>query len=398
MKRPQIDYATAKEAAQSLVSQESEQLQGGDEYIICDSQSSEQPWGWIFEPVVEPYWSNGEISPYGGDWRVRVDRFTGAVRLARDTRTEHDFPNLILSTKYREESNVKRYNVKRFFRVRLRTVILMVTLVCLILGLKVRDARRQKMAVLRVEEWAFVMYDGETATVPFAKPNFAPSWLVDFLGEEYFATVVHVDLGGGDYDDLTPLATFTELESARLDHLDHVADLSPIADLSRLRRLSLFGSCVVNISHLVGLTNLEHLDLGGTDVYDVKALASMEKMKTLDLYWTRVSDISPLANMKKLKTLDLSHTRVSDISPLVHMKCLEELDLAYTPVSDISPLVHMKCLEELRLSCTKVSDVAPLARLTSLKHLHLYGTSVTNDDIDRFQKALPTCEIYTDFP
>ena len=96
--RPLIDYATAKELAASVAKHESDQLDGDDHYVILDQRSQEQPWGWEFEPVVEPYWSNDAICPYGGDWNVTVDRFNGKVQLIAHAAIENDdYPILNLT-------------------------------------------------------------------------------------------------------------------------------------------------------------------------------------------------------------------------------------------------------------------------------------------------------------
>ena len=96
--RQLIDYETAKELAASVALHESEQLDGDDHYVILDSESEEHPWGWGFQPVVEPYWSNKTICPYGGAWGVTVDRFNGKVQMIARTAIENDdYPILNLT-------------------------------------------------------------------------------------------------------------------------------------------------------------------------------------------------------------------------------------------------------------------------------------------------------------
>ena len=52
----------------------------------------------MFEPVVEPYWSNNAICPYGDDWNVTVDRFSGKVlRIAHAAIENDDWPIFILT-------------------------------------------------------------------------------------------------------------------------------------------------------------------------------------------------------------------------------------------------------------------------------------------------------------
>ena len=96
--RPLIDYETAKEMAESVARHQSDGLRGDDHFLIVDSQSREEPWGWAFAPVVEPYWSDKSICPYGGDWGITIDRFSGKVTIVGSSNSENDdFPILDLT-------------------------------------------------------------------------------------------------------------------------------------------------------------------------------------------------------------------------------------------------------------------------------------------------------------
>ncbi|MEZ6093183.1 MAG: hypothetical protein R3C03_02945 [Pirellulaceae bacterium] len=58
----------------------------------------EEPWGWAFSPVVEPYWSNKIASPYDNEWGITIDRFSGKVTIIGSSDIENDdFPILDLT-------------------------------------------------------------------------------------------------------------------------------------------------------------------------------------------------------------------------------------------------------------------------------------------------------------
>ena len=61
-----IDYATAKELAQRVADSEGGPLDSHDSWLIVDASSAEYPWGWVFEPVIEPYYPTRQFCPYTG--------------------------------------------------------------------------------------------------------------------------------------------------------------------------------------------------------------------------------------------------------------------------------------------------------------------------------------------
>jgi hypothetical protein len=93
-----IDYESAKEMAESVARHQSDGLRGDDHFLIVDSHSREEPWGWAFSPVIEPYWSNNSISPYDCGWGITIDRFSGKVTIVGSSNIANDdFPILELT-------------------------------------------------------------------------------------------------------------------------------------------------------------------------------------------------------------------------------------------------------------------------------------------------------------
>ena len=109
-------------------------------------------------------------------------------------------------------------------------------------------------------------------------------------------------LGPGEFDDLSPLAGATQMESLRAS-INQVKDLKP----------------------LEGMTRLDRLDLGRTQVSDVKPLASLKKLTELQLDDTLIEDVSPLAGLTELTTLSLKRTKVKDVAALKNLKKLKFL-------------------------------------------------------------------------
>ena len=94
-----------------------------------------------------------------------------------------------------------------------------------------------------------------------------------------------------------------------------------------------------------------------------------------------------------LRELYLADTPVCDLAPLQGLANLWRLHLSGTQVSDLSPLKGLTNLEDLFLADTQVSDLSPLQVLSRLGFLELVGDKVTDEELERLQKALPYCKI-----
>lgn len=77
-----LDYNAAKVLAQNVANAEATHLDAHESYVIVDDLSHEYPWGWIFEPAMEPYRSTGKPCLRAGAWCISVDRFSGKIQLS----------------------------------------------------------------------------------------------------------------------------------------------------------------------------------------------------------------------------------------------------------------------------------------------------------------------------
>jgi hypothetical protein len=206
-------------------------------------------------------------------------------------------------------NTIKTTKPRRWFRFRLRTLLVMVTLLTVPLGWVgwELDQRRQEKEVV--------------------------AWVEEMGGE------AHPHRKGFDNRtswEKTKDKWFGESEQV----WDFVLANSQVSDLSPLAELK----------------NLRSLDLNLTQVSDLSPLAELKKLEELVLYATQVSDLSPLAELKSLIVLELSNTQVSDLSPLAELKNLAGLGLDGTLVSDLSPLAELKNLEVLLLNDCSVNE------------------------------------------
>ena len=92
------------------------------------------------------------------------------------------------------------------------------------------------------------------------------------------------DLRRNEITDVQPLASLTNLQSLSLWG-NEIADVQPLASLTNLRKLSLWGNEIADVQPLASLTNLQWLQLGDNEIADVSPLASLT-----NLYWLGVVD------------------------------------------------------------------------------------------------------------
>jgi hypothetical protein len=159
---------------------------------------------------------------------------------------------------------------KRLFRISLRTLFVLTTVLCVWLGFKVHPVEQQQEAVAWVmERGGHVIYDfefdGDVIAIPYAKPP-GPDWLRDILGIDYFARPHWIEL-----------------------HDQRLANLSPLAQLDGLWCLQVSSKSLNDILALGELTNLEHLALACRDTPDLTPLANLTRLKRLHL-WMPVKD------------------------------------------------------------------------------------------------------------
>ncbi len=191
----------------------------------------------------------------------------------------------------------------RRLRFSLRTMLVVVTVACVFLASKVRQAERQREAVAWVKETGGeVCYDFEFDDardsighstifgrfIPRAEAP-GPKWLRETIGLDYFATVVFVVLGDVE-----------------------VCDISSITSLQAVSFLSVdFGG--TDLTPLAKMANLEWLMLSGRSINDLSPMGTLTKLKGLSLCCPSARDLSPLANLTELQDLDLRGTPATDV-------------------------------------------------------------------------------------
>ncbi|HWB12716.1 MAG TPA: hypothetical protein VG826_26055 [Pirellulales bacterium] len=184
---------------------------------------------------------------------------------------------------------------RRWLQVSLRTVLVLVTALCVALSMWLVPAERRRRVVAAIGELGGdvrYMEPDQTET-----KSFPIAFLQRSLPRDYFDQVALADLTG------------TQVTDARL------ADLKVLTGLRGLR-LGSTDVTDVGLAPLHRLTSLRFLDLSGTPVTDA-GLAHVRELKELEALWlagTDVTDtgVASLRELTSLRELWLSHTQVTD--------------------------------------------------------------------------------------
>jgi internalin A len=104
--------------------------------------------------------------------------------------------------------------------------------------------------------------------------------------------------------------------------------------------------CELAFSKLDSLTGI---GLNRNKIVDVKPLATLTDLKILLLYGNQIVDVEPLTTLTNLKILNLSYNRIVDMKPLNALSNLETLFLDGNQIIDLKPLIALTNLVDLRL-------------------------------------------------
>ncbi|HEV3341154.1 MAG TPA: hypothetical protein VG125_12380 [Pirellulales bacterium] len=175
------------------------------------------------------------------------------------------------------------------------------------------SARRQETAVALLRPLgAQLRYADE---MPFAGLSPPWSWLNRWLGHDWAASLVQVNLGRSDVGD-DDLACFEKLSGVRFIWLQQT------------------GVSDKGLAHLSGCTSLEELYLSDTRVTDdgLASLVGMKHMRFLSLSGCEITDegLQHLRGMSHLVRLDIPQTRVTPAGVAKLQKEIPGAKIVYT--------------------------------------------------------------------
>lgn len=257
---------------------------------------------------------------------------------------------------------------RRWFKFSLRTLLVLMTVLCVWLGLQVNAARRQREAVTAIlKAGGMITYDWQYG--PPAKPtgnylvdygqslNNSASprwpWLSTVFGDDCFQSVTGVlfntpnpNATKANYDQIAKLPA---LKFFCLGPTDNPAfalngsDLTSLAELKHLELLQLYGTHITGemIEKWQSHNTLKSVSICNCDFDDsgMQEIGKMTNLVLLELDGTRITDagLLHLQNLTKLKQLYLHRTKVTS-DGMQHLKGLTQLVELWVQQTGVSSL------------------------------------------------------------
>jgi internalin A len=330
--------------------------------------------------------------------------------------------------------------IRRRLQLRLRTLLLAITLLGIWLGVIVERARTQREAVATILELGGSVYYKHqrvrgVGLVSGAAPP-GPAWLRRWIGDDYFQTPLDVNIRSSRDSDacVAAAARLAGLEDLSVDSeaidddgyggyyqgwsdTPHRVQGKPLTDrgmesigrLTGLTWLTIGGAAITDegLRHLAPLTRLKHLRIWRCAITGTGLLylPRPDRLDELNLSSTRLNDLGleSLRGMNRLQLLGLGRTHISDkgLAYLSGLTGLEHLGLGETDISDagLPCLAALTRLKSLGLHDTRITDqgLEHLGQMAALESLDISITSVGDDGLNHLLglRRLESLDLYS---
>jgi len=227
-----------------------------------------------------------------------------------------------------------------------------------------------------------------------------PQDALSFSDLQYLTGLNKLTIRDCSFSALTGISSLTQLTELEIRNFSlSTDDLSAIAGLPNLTRLTLSGCSLSTIEKLSSLRNLTHLDLSSNTIRDIDALSFMselheldlsnnavtslnaisglQKLARLNLYGNSVSSLIPISSCTGLVWLDVSANQLDSLTGVEAMKQLTCLYAASNALTDISIVTANAILMELDVSDNNLTDISVLSQLIQLQGLNFSHNQVT---------------------
>ncbi len=167
---------------------------------------------------------------------------------------------------------------------------------------------------------------------------------------------------------------------------------------SDLKKIEVFEAREKDISDIKGIQymkNAKYLYMEGNNIYDISLLANLHKLERISLSENKIADINPLSQLANLRVIYLHTNLIKDITPLKLLTNLEELYIGGNSIKNIQPLASLSRLEKLYVGDNQITDMRPLSSLKKLKELDVYANSTL--DITPLKDLENLKEVYVEY-
>lgn len=181
--------------------------------------------------------------------------------------------------------------------------------------------------------------------------------------------------------DLKIISSLIKLETLVIIDIK-INNLSDLFNFENLKKLTLRGCFIEDITPLKSLNFLTYLDLSSNEISDLTILKNFKRLSHLGLRNNKIFDISPIANLINIKTLFLWNNQISNINILSNLFNLRNLDLGNNKICDIYSLSNLTHLTHLDISSNKIYDLRPLEKFIVENFDIVYDQYDTDDELE----------------
>ncbi|MDE5630020.1 MAG: hypothetical protein K2I70_00320, partial [Bacilli bacterium] len=110
-------------------------------------------------------------------------------------------------------------------------------------------------------------------------------------------TIKSITLNNCNITSIASLSCLSNLEEITINNCENISDISPLENLTNLKKIAINGTRVSDISILASLPNLTNLNLRCNEITNPEVLESLENINSLALEFNRISDIKLLRGL-----------------------------------------------------------------------------------------------------
>lgn len=223
--------------------------------------------------------------------------------------------------------------------------------------------------------------------------NVSNNKLRSLHGLENCTNLEVLNFSANEVVDLTPIAKCENL-MVLLFNENKVEDISTVKHFPHLRTLQFSTNEVFDISPLKSLRAVKNLDMSkNKKIETIEPISHLIMMEKLDIYNTQAGSLEPIRNMKNLMHLDAGYAKIPSLNPIKGFEFLGYLNISGNPIDDFSALNYLSRIRKLYLGSVKISDISPIMKMEEIRVLSAPHTNFSKEDIQRFKKKFPKCEI-----
>ena len=175
---------------------------------------------------------------------------------------------------------------------------------------------------------------------------------------------------------LSSLTSLTELSMTGCRFRND--DLSIIAAMPNLQRLTLDGCSLSTVSGLETAQNLTYLNLSNNTIRNLEPLAYLMKLQEIDLQHNALTSLTALSGLTELKSLNVSYNSLTSVTPVATCTKLTRLEANNNAIASISGIDNLPALGYLAVNHNDLTDISVVSELTTLKELHIANNGITD--------------------